>query len=410
MVTFALCRRTWYHGEVCSYFWHTNLIQAHTKNQGALYLAKNKRVYLEELQGVNFRSFRQVSLHFAPGLNLLLGANGSGKSNLLEMIHYLCLTKSMRRSPDALNIHHGQKAFALHGVFVQEGSPRLRVSIGYERKGGKELKVNDKTMERLADHVSTIPIVGSTPQDAWLVEDGGDLKRRFMNAAIAQYDNQYLAAYAQYREFLGQRNALLKKETTSRLLYRTVEMLLARWATPLREARQAYCEALEPWLSTYYQRITPPEHNEKAGLCYRPNGGMDDLTQKLEQEWARDQRLQYTTVGPHRDTLSFTLNGYALRREGSQGQQKSFMLALRLAQWRLMSERIGRTPLLLLDDPFDRLDAQRSHRLLQVLCEPVWGQVFITHSGEWPTAWGALWQEPHNTGYRVTLNQCTPIS
>lgn len=356
-------------------------------------------LYLEELQGADFRSFPQLQVRFSRGVNVLVGQNAAGKTNALEMVHYLCLTKPARSMPDASSVAHGAESFSLMGLFARDNGEGLpptpqRVALRYVKNGGKELRFNGQAVARMADHVGRIPLVACFPHSLQLVDDGGELRRRFMNGAIAQYDTGYLLAHARYMDFLGQRNALLRAERFDQGLMEVIEGNLAQVALPLRAARLRYCERLLQPLREYYSQLLPPGQREDVSVRYICSGGEEeDLRVLLMRTRGRDQGVHFTTVGPHRDSMGLFLNGHSLRREGSLGQQKVFILALMLAQAAIIGEEGGMAPILLLDDPFDRLDAVRSRLLLGLLVEGWKGQVFLTHSASL-REWGSGgWEE-----------------
>lgn len=369
---------------------------------------------IERLQGVNFRSFEQLDVDFAPGVNALLSANGTGKTNLLDMVHYLCLTRAARRYSDRQALRHEAKSFALYGHFTlgdngnlatSTGTPDeagygIDVSLGFSTEGGKIVRVQGKRVQPLAEHIGRLPIIAAFPHDVDIIHDGGDLKRRFLNSGIAQFDSHYLTRHAEYQALLQRRNALLKADRCDRMLIEVLDAQLGSAAQPLYEARAAYCKALLPHLTDSHSRLIPQGKQERIELVYQPSGTPGQLEKELNNQWDNDLRFRYTTLGPHRDRISFRINGYALQPSGSQGQYKLFMLALRLAQREYYHHLSKRWPILLLDDLFDRLDTYRIQALIDYLATAP-GQIFITHAGPEPD-WTQLFQNINqNRRYRI---------
>lgn len=334
-------------------------------------------MYIEELQASGFRSYRQLATSFHPKLNAIVGDNGQGKTNVLDMLYFLSMCKAPTRIPDTAAIRHGANGFALHGKYRNaEGIPAT-VSLGLKRGQGKELRYDDKLCPRLAAHIGKIPLVAVYPHDIELIADGGDLRRKFLNALISQFDPTYLPALSQYDRVLAQRNAYLKQQGMhDDGLLRILDAQLEQAAAPIWLARTNVCASLAPLVQRYYQLLSP--EGENAELAYKSHLNDAALTALLDEHRASDLRYQYTTTGVHRDNIELRLNGYTIRREGSQGQQKAYVLALRLAQFHLLRERIGAPPIFLLDDLFDKLDTQRVEKLAAIFTGDTFGQVFVT--------------------------------
>ncbi len=359
-------------------------------------------MHIEELQAVGFRSYRQLSTTFHPKLNAIVGTNGQGKTNVLDMLYYLSMCKSPTRVPDSAAIRHGEEGFALHGKYRdREGLPST-VSLGLKRGQSKELRYDEQHCPRLASHIGRIPIVAAYPYDNELIADGGELRRKFLNALISQFDGGYLLALSQYERILAQRNAFLKQDQIQDTgLLEIYDCQLAEAALPVWRAREAACQDLAPIFQAYYSALSP--EYEKASLAYKSHLHEGSLSDHLREVRQNDQRYQHTTVGIHRDNVEFRLNGYAIRREGSQGQQKSFVLALRLAQFHLLRQRIGHPPIFLLDDLFDRLDSARVERLATVFTDSSFGQVFITDTD--PQRVLPLFRQAQGQGLLVKVQQ-----
>ncbi len=333
-------------------------------------------ISIRELQALAFRSYQLLEVSFHPGLNAIVGTNGQGKTNILDMLYMLSMCKAPTRVPDASAIRHGEEGFALHGKYTDPAGHTATVSLGIKRNQGKTLRYDDQPCARLSDHIGRIPLMAIYPHDVELVWDGGELRRRFLNAFIAQFDPAYIQQLAAYEKILSQRNTLLRTPPHDFSLLEVYDMQLAQTAVPVYQARLAACQALSPLLSEYYARLSPA--TERASITYLSVLSDGDLIPRLQEARPKDLQRMFTTVGIHRDNIRFELNRHALRNMGSQGQQKTFIVALRLAQYHLLRERLGYAPILLLDDLFDKLDAHRVGQLAEVFSGEHFGQVFIT--------------------------------
>jgi DNA replication and repair protein RecF len=320
-----------------------------------------------------------MDLGFGPEVNCFIGNNGVGKTNLLDAIHHLSLCKSYFEPIDQHNILHGEEVFMVQGTFgTDDGQDQVAVSV---RRGRRKVVVRDrKEYERIADHVGRYPVVMITPYDAQLVLDGSEVRRRFLDGLIAQFDKAYLDALIRYNRALVQRNTLLKRFAVDG---RGGPQDLAPWDEQLivhgqevHRVRALFMADLVPLLEQHYRGIS--SGHEQVALSYRSALNETPMRDLLRDSWASDRAAQHTTVGVHRDDLLFTLAGEPLRRRGSQGQQKTYLIALKLAQFDLTRQRSDRRPILLLDDIFDKIDPQRMRHLLGLLRQQRFGQVFIT--------------------------------
>lgn len=334
-------------------------------------------VRLSRLSVLHFRNHREADLHLGPQVNCFTGPNGTGKTNLLDAVHYLSLCKSYFEPQDVHNILHGEELFLVKGTVVSDDGPHdLACSV---RKGHRKVFTRDrKEYDRLADHVGRYPAVMITPYDGQLVLDGGEVRRRFLDGLIAQFDRAYLEALLRYNRSLAQRNLLLKQlgpAVTRAAVEPWDEQLVVHGGT-VHAVRKAFMDELMPLLVQHYQGITSgPE--EVALTYFSPLEGAD-MRDVLDRHWARDVAAGYTTGGVHKDDLLFTIAGQPLKRYGSQGQQKTYLIALKLAQFDLTAQRAGVKPILLLDDIFDKIDPQRMRHLLRLLSGHRFGQVLIT--------------------------------
>ncbi len=335
--------------------------------------------HLARLKVLNFRNHREADVELGPELNCFTGANGTGKTNLLDAVHYLSLSKSYFDPVDVHNIQHGEELFMLQATMATaDGDDAVLCSV--RRGQRKVLSRNRKEYDRMADHVGRYPVVMITPYDGQLVLEGSEVRRRFLDGLIAQFDKAYLEALMRYNRALLQRNALLKRfaETgTGNLddLAPWDEQLVVH-GTVVHQVRSAFMGELVPLLNDHYHGISAGP--EQVALEYRSQLDGTDMRALLAEAWPRDRAAQYTTAGIHKDELVFTIDGRPLKRHGSQGQQKTYLIALKLAQFDLTLARSGTRPILLLDDIFDKIDPQRMRHLLALLSGQRFGQVIIT--------------------------------
>ncbi len=334
-------------------------------------------IHFNRLSVLQFRNHREMELEPGPQLNCITGPNGAGKTNLLDAVHYLGLCKSYFESQDGLNVLHGEEFFLVKGALVTpEGVDDLACTV---RKGHRKVFTrNRKEYDRLSEHVGRCPVVMITPYDGTLVQDGSDTRRRFLDGLIAQFDRSYLEALLRYNRALAHRNLLLKN-----MAGRGDLVLAEPWdeqiivnGEAVHTVRKAFMEELVPLLLEHYAGISSgPEH---VGAHYRSELGERSMREILAANWDRDLAAEHTTGGIHKDDLVFTLNEQPLKRFGSQGQQKTFLIALKLAQFDLTAKHNGTKPILLLDDIFDKIDPQRMRHLLALLGQGRFGQVIIT--------------------------------
>lgn len=333
---------------------------------------------------LNFKNIEEASLEFSSGANCLVGSNGMGKSNLLEAIWYLAMGRSPRGLTDAELVRYGEKQMMLRGLFSKaddaegEIASSLEVGIGWSEGKRKQLRRDGKECRRLSDHIGTIPIVLAQPSDLQLVTGGAEERRRLMDNVISQADASYLQHLIRYNEALKQRNSMLRNGVTDRILLEAVENQMETSGNAVVETRLRWCADMAAPFARYYSLIAPD--GETAGLDYKPSTDGMTFKEAIARARVRDAALGYTTAGPHRDDLALTLSGHDVRRAGSQGQMKSFTVALRLAVFEYLGVRATSTPILLLDDIFDKLDASRVERIVATVTSPgqAFGQIFIT--------------------------------
>lgn len=334
---------------------------------------------LRDIEILNFKNIADTRLEFSAGVNCLLGRNGMGKSNLLEAIHFLCLARGMSSMPESAYIRHGEELLSIRGNFSMETGAEEQISCGIVRGKGKTLKRNGKSYERISQHIGNFPAVCVIPRDSELVSGSGEERRKLMDMVISQADPAYLSQLIRYNRSLESRNRMLRAGVRDNLLYESVEQQMAEAATVIHQLRQKWVEEIAPELTRYYSQIATT--GETATLSYRSILNESDMTDIFARTRGKDVALGYTSQGVHRDDLGTGLDGRSMRRLGSQGQIKTFTFALRLAIYDYLRQQGGVTPLLLLDDIFDKLDAGRVRCIMDLVSRDEnrgFGQIFIT--------------------------------
>ena len=330
---------------------------------------------LKKLLLINFKNLPQAEITLADGINCFVGDNGAGKTNILDAVHYLSMSKSAFTMTDGQSVHHGEEFFVTEGSYLTDTGAMELVNCSFSRKGGKVLKRNGKEYERIADHVGGFPVVISSPRDTELIMDAAEERRRYLNSFISQLDRAYLVSMMRYNTVLAERNKFLKMSSDEAML-QIYDMQLAEHGTRVYERRKEIIERMQPMVAEYYSTLS--EDREQVEMVYRSELEQMPLTEVLLRNRERDIVNQFTTAGVHRDDIIFRIGGYPLRKYGSQGQQKSFLIALKLAQYRLLAEATGEKPILLLDDLFDKLDLGRVEKLLTIVGGDDFGQILIT--------------------------------
>ena len=333
---------------------------------------------LKHLSIINYKNITQTELEFSPKINCLIGNNGMGKTNLLDAVYYLSFCKSSTNAIDSQVVNHNVDVCMLQGKYEFENDTTEEIYCGIRRRQKKQFKRNKKDYDRISDHIGLIPLVMISPADNELIVGGSDERRRFMDITISQFDKVYLQALIRYNRALQQRNILLKNEE------RAIDLtLLELWEDQLiedgkiiYEKRRVFIENLIPVFDVFYERIS--QSAEKVSFEYVSQLNSVDFREALISNRRRDMAMGHTTVGIHRDELDMQLNGYPMKKVGSQGQHKTFYVSLKLAQFRFLLKTGRTTPILLLDDIFDRLDAQRVKEIVSLVSEPAFGQIFIS--------------------------------
>lgn len=334
-------------------------------------------MYLQKLSILNYKNIQEATLDFSPKLNCLFGKNGQGKTNVLDAIYYLSFCKSNTNPVDSQNIHHDADFLMLQGIYA-DGDTSRQFDCGIRRRQKKVFKHDRKAYDRLADHIGAIPLVMVSPADEELIREGSEERRRFMDMAISQYDHPYMNALMEYNRYLQQRNALLRNETMQpdSDMFEIYEIPMGELAKEIYAKRKAFVEAFIPVFDKYYQSIS--EGQEHVSLTYRSHLEAGDLAAQLAATRVRDLAVGNTTKGIHKDDLEITMDGYPIKRVGSQGQNKSCLIAMKLAQSDFLRQTGCHTPILLLDDLFDKLDEHRVEQILSLVSQDNFGQIFIT--------------------------------
>lgn len=330
---------------------------------------------LKKLSILNYKNIVQAEVDFSPKMNCFFGNNGMGKTNLLDAIHYLSFCKSHTNTPDSQIIHTENELCVVQGSYDYEGREE-EIFCAMRRRQRKQFKRNKKEYDKLSEHIGLLPLVMVSPADSDLIRGGSDERRRFLDVIISQQDKPYLHALIQYNKALLQRNTLLKNQCTDASLYEVLEMQLSRYGQLVYEKRRLLVEDFTPIFNEYYQTIC--RSAEVVGLHYVSQLETQDLFETLVAGRERDRVLGYTSSGIHKDELEMTLNDSLIRRVGSQGQNKTYLIALKLAQFVFLARKGRTTPILLLDDIFDKLDAARVEEIIKLVSSDAFGQIFIT--------------------------------
>ena len=335
---------------------------------------------LEKIVISDFRNIELQELEFSPNVNCISGNNGEGKTNLIDSIYYMSMTKSAFASSDKYILRHGSEEFALAGTYAMENGTRSRFSMKMTSKGEKKVKRDDKPYQKISEHIGLLPVVMVSPADVSMVSESGEERRRFVNAVLSQMSREYMSNMQQYNRLLLQRNKMLKDMVPDRSLLEVVDMRLSAIAEPIHKARKQFIQDLKPIVAEYYKALSGD--SEQVDIFYETELDNAPLEQLLAQSYEKDRIMKHTTEGIHRDDFIFTMNGQPIRRYGSQGQQKSFLVSLKFAQYEIMKRNYGFAPILLLDDVFDKLDMGRISNLLQMVASKDFGQIFITDSNK----------------------------
>ena len=327
---------------------------------------------LKRISILNYKNLEQVEIGFSAKLNCFFGQNGMGKTNLLDAVYFLSFCKSSGNPIDSQNIRHDQDFFVIQGFYEAEDGTPEEIYCGMKRRSKKQFKRNKKEYSRFSDHIGFLPLVMVSPADSELIAGGSDERRRFMDVVISQYDKEYLEALIRYNKALAQRNTLLKSEfPVEEELFLVWEEMMAQAGEIVFRKREAFIEEFIPIFQSFYSFIS--QDKEQVGLSYDAS-----LLEELKQSRERDKIMGFSLRGIHKDELNMLLGDFPIKKEGSQGQNKTYLVALKLAQFDFL-KRTGQTvPLLLLDDIFDKLDASRVEQIVKLVAGDNFGQIFIT--------------------------------
>ena len=382
-------------------------------------------MYLRKLKVINFKNIREATLQFSPKINCILGNNGGGKTNLLDAIYYLSMTKSFFNIPENYAVTFGEQSMGLIGDYMlqekserihlaiklpdaasasqpgaqasqqgigenQPGSSQLGTTASQPARNEKQLWRNEKRIAKFSSHIGLLPIVMVSPQDAILVNGSGEERRRFLNFILSQTDPLYLSNIQNYNALLAQRNKLLKlcagtgaRSAATRgwdELIQTITLQMESPAAYVHAKRQELAESLSQYTAQYYKELSG--NREAVTMRYQSDLNSSTPKEIFQRSQQQDLRFGYTTAGPHRDDMLFFIEGFPIKKVGSQGQQKSFLIALKLAQFQIIKQISGKLPILLLDDLFDKLDMTRVEYLLSLVAGETFGQIFITDSNK----------------------------
>jgi DNA replication and repair protein RecF len=340
-------------------------------------------MHLKQLNLLNFKSYHQLEVIMHPKINCFVGNNGEGKTNLLDSIFYISMCKSNFNSIDYQNIKHENDFFVIQGLY-ERLEKEENIYCAVKKDSGKTFKRNGKEYQRLAEHIGLLPIVIISPADSSLILDGSEERRRFMNGVISQYNKPYLDNIIKYNKLLASRNRILKDRNynakTLEDLLEVIDYQIDSLAHPIFEQRQEFTHNLTPIFQKYYNSVS--QGAEKVELIYQSNLEEKRMKDILHENIEKDRILQYTSKGIHKDDLILTLNGHPIKKEGSQGQQKTYLIALKLAQFNFIQQISGIKPILLLDDIFDKLDMIRVEQFIRLVTDNEFGQIFITDTNK----------------------------
>lgn len=334
---------------------------------------------IRKLSLYNFKNHSEKTFDLSPQINCFVGNNGVGKTNILDALHYLSVGKSFLGNTDLNNIKKDEDFFSINAEIQNDDSEDI-IKISQPKEAKKIIKKNDKTYDRLADHIGYLPSVMISPYDSNLISDSGESRRKFLDSMISQTDSEYLFGLIQYQKTIQQRNALLKYFAKNRTWDKdSLEIYddpITKSGTQIYKKRKNFVEKLNPIVQSFYEIISGGK--ESVSVVYESHLQEDSFENLLKESLDRDRMLTYTSKGIHKDDLLFDMDSVLIKKIGSQGQQKSFLISLKLAQMSLIKELTGKTPILLLDDIFDKLDDTRVAQLIKLVNQENFGQIFIT--------------------------------
>jgi len=336
-------------------------------------------MYLKELQLFNFKNFDEKQFEFDEKINCFVGYNGVGKTNVLDAIYFLAFGKSYFNNNTRQIIRFEQTGFSIKGIFDMENKIE-NMFVSYQIDKKKIIKRNNKAYDKLADHIGLIPLVMISPYDRDLISEGGETRRKFVDRIISQTDKTYLNNLISYQKVLSQRNKLLKYFAANHHFdAETLDIYneqLHKYGTEIYEKRKSFIETFNPYLKEKYHQLS--QGKEEVDISYYSELEVKPLRHLLSENIQKDRLLQHTSKGIHRDDFIFEINLHPIKKFGSQGQQKSFLIALRLAEFEFLKNKSDRIPILLFDDIFDKLDESRVEQIVKMVNDKTFGQIFIT--------------------------------
>lgn len=336
-------------------------------------------MHLKKLTLVNFKNHLQADFQFVEGINCFVGKNGTGKSNALDAIHYLSMCKSYINQVDKQNIAFNENFFVIQGLFEKDNQ-EATVYCGVKNGAKKVFRKNKVDYEKLSEHIGIFPSVVISPYDRDLISEGSEVRRKWMDVILSQIDREYLEYLVRYNKVVEQRNALLKQQHENGFFDReSIEIWnqqLEYFGLPIYNKRKNFIEEFTPIFQEYYLKIGG--NNERVSIEYKSQLNEADFSTLIDLNFRKEMFLQYTTVGIHKDDIYFLMNDNQVKKIGSQGQQKTFLIALRLAQFDWLNKKMNLKPIFLLDDIFDKLDNSRVEKLIQLIAVNHFGQVFIS--------------------------------
>lgn len=336
-------------------------------------------MYIESIQLINYKNFEEAELNLSPKLNCFIGNNGMGKTNLLDAIYHLSFCKSYFNTPDSRVVKHNCDLYMVQGHYSRKDRREV-IQCGFKRGSKKSFKRNREQYKRLSDHIGLIPLVMISPADQNLILGGSEERRKFIDGVLSQFDRVYLNWLLQYNKVIMQRNKLLKQFAEGRYVDKEILSLyddqLISLAVKIHKVRSKFIESFIPIFDRYYKYISGD--SEVVSLIYKTDLDKEGFREQLEGAISKDLALGYTTVGTHKDDLKFMLGDYEIKKIGSQGQNKTYLIALKLAQFEFMRSLDGVPPILLLDDIFDKLDGERVEQIVKLVTESQFGQIFIS--------------------------------
>lgn len=340
-------------------------------------------MFLERLQLIQFKNHQSTDIQLISGINALIGKNGSGKTNVLDAIYYMSMCKSYLNPIDKQNVMFDSAFFHINGIWNTENKMQ-QVACSYKLGAKKKIKLNKKEYDKLADHIGKFPVVFISPYDGDLINEGSELRRRWMDGIISQVDPIYLNTIQSYQKVLAQRNALLKNMGEHRLFdLESVEVWdaqMVKLGKFIHDKRKSFLDSFIPVFQNFYDKIGM--QNEESSIDYKSQLSDGSFAELLLSYHKKDSYSQYSNVGTHKDDLVFTIKGYPIKKFGSQGQQKSFVIALRLAQFEWLKAQKNTNPILLLDDIFDKLDSERVQKLVHLVTQDDFGQVLLSDTDQ----------------------------